>query len=152
MALSFIEGEKIWVNEILFVPNCRNFSEIFYHKNVLMICWHSFLFSINPFRLQWSSWRTALWNLSGAAAAHDKQTSQVNRRPPNSSAVRHMQVFISQNNNKVCRAYSVNASVVPLHCVGKSEGWDRWHSLCVCVCGFGIRRWQQCQSQQQKQK
>lgn len=58
------------------------------------------------------AWTTALWNLNGAGVTHDKQISQVNQRPPSSPAMWHTQVFILQNNNKVC-----TVTIKPLrHC------------------------------------
>lgn len=60
------------------------------------------------------------------------KTNQVNRRPPNSSAMWHAQVFVLENNNKVCRVCSVEASVVLLHCVGNTErGESVAFSMCV---------------------
>ena len=51
----------------------------------------------------------------------------------------HARAFALENNNKVCRVYSVEASaVVLLHRAGNTEGWEsvQWHSVCVCS-GWG---------------
>lgn len=86
-----------------------------------MICQCSFLFFINPLRL-----RRFSESLNDGIMKHSKQSSQVNRRPPNSSAMWHKQVFTLQHNNKVC---SVEASMVLLQNWGVGECGIQW--LCV---------------------
>lgn len=113
-----------WGRENLSQPNplcskqqkfLRDFKQ---QKNIQMICQRSFLFFINPLRL----WRF-LESLNNSVMKHNKQTSQVNRRPPNSPAVWHKQVFTLEDNNKV---YSVKASVVLLQNWGVGECGIQW--------------------------
>lgn len=115
---------KIWVNWIVFVHSCRRFSEISNYKNIQIFDHTAFCFSLILLL-------DCKGILNGAAVSHDKQNQPGESKAtklPCCVALTGAQPSIIKI--KLTEAI-VRASAVPLHCVGKSAGWE---SVVFSVC------------------